>query len=165
MHVNICCINNFFYCMNTRLPHDRSDFFKTQPYKISVIDFFLQELMQDGIDVTSLLFVDSNMAGSAKIVAKQNGVLAGQEDIDFFVQAEECFLDIKIDWKKTDGETVEIGDEVCEISGTAIDILNFERVALNVLSRLSGVATATRNIREKSKTPIAATRKTQWSFF
>jgi len=132
--------------MNTALPHDRSDFFKTPPYEISVIDFFLQELMQDGIDVTSLLFVDSESAGSAKIVAKQSGVLAGQGDIDFFVQAEECFLDVQINWKKKDGDTVKIGDEICEISGTAIDILNFERVALNVLSRLSGVATATRNI-------------------
>ncbi len=150
--------------MQLKLPHDRSDFFKTAAYEIAVIDFFLQELMHDGIDVTSLLFVESVKDGSARIVAKQNGVLAGQSDIDFFVKTEECFLDIEIVWKKRDGDTLVAGDEICEISGNAIDILNFERVSLNVLSRLSGIATATRTIVEKSKTPIAATRKTQWSY-
>ncbi len=146
------------------LPHNRSDFFRTEQYNISVIDFFLQELMHDGIDATSLLFVNSTIEDSAKIVAKQNGIVAGQEEIDFFIKREECFLDIKILWKKKDGENVVIGDEICEISGNAIDILNFERVCLNVLSRLSGIATATKNIVEKSQTPIAATRKTQWGY-
>ncbi len=146
------------------LPHDRSDFFETEQYKIAVIDFFLGELQRDGQDVTSLLFVDSAVDGSAKIMAKQNGVLAGQSDIDFFIKTKENFLDIKINWKKKDGESVETGDIICEFFGNSIDILNFERVSLNVLSRLSGIATATKNILEKSNTPIASTRKTQWSY-
>ena len=150
--------------MHNVLPHDRSEFFESDQYKISVIDFFLRELRQDGTDITSVLFVESALSSTANIVAKQSGVLAGQSEIDFFLNAKECFLDIKIDWNKTDGSNVKNGDIICKFSGNALDILRFERVSLNLLSRLSGIATATRLIQEKSITPIAATRKTQWSY-
>jgi len=146
------------------LPHDRSDFFTTPQYKIAVIDFFLAELMHDGIDITSLLFISPTKKSTATIFAKQDGILAGQEEIQFFTNTKECFLDIRFNWKKKDQDHIKIGDVICEISGNTIDILNIERVALNMLSRMSGIATTTKKILEKSKTPIAGTRKTQWSY-
>ncbi len=146
------------------LPHDRSHFFTTSQYKNAVIDFFITELHNDGDDITSTVFIPSSQQNTAKITAKQNGILAGQKEIELFIKSSQCPFTIQFHWNKTDGDNIHIGEQICEISGKSKDILRIERLTLNVLSRMSGIATTTHNIQKKSHTPIAGTRKTQWSF-
>ena len=97
----------------------------------------------------------------AVIVFKEEGVLAG------VAEAKLIFEHYKISFKtlKRDGDLVRAGEEVIELRGLAGNILLVERTVLNLLSRMSGIATATSRIvtKAQAKNPriiIAATRKT-----
>ncbi|HVN95210.1 MAG TPA: carboxylating nicotinate-nucleotide diphosphorylase [Syntrophorhabdaceae bacterium] len=101
---------------------------------------FLQEDM--GVeDVTTNAVVPQNHRSRAKIIAKADGVLAGQ-DYAALVFRE---LDENIDYRalKKDGERISRGDTAALIEGKTRAILTGERVALNILQRLSGIATVT----------------------
>ncbi|SMC63076.1 nicotinate-nucleotide pyrophosphorylase [carboxylating] [Desulfocicer vacuolatum DSM 3385] len=94
------------------------------------------------------------------LVAKQAGILCG---VDCFTKAfahvdETC----KIEWFFFDGDALTSGDKVARISGSIQSILRAERVALNFLSHLSGIATRTREYVNalSGKTRLLDTRKT-----
>ena len=100
-----------------------------------------------------------------KIVAKSKGIVAG---IPF---AEEVFKTVdeslKIKALKKDGDRIFKGDTILEIEGSGKSILKGERVALNILQRLSGISTNTNQYVEKIKdlnTKILDTRKTTPGF-
>jgi nicotinate-nucleotide pyrophosphorylase (carboxylating) len=112
-------------------------------------------------DLTSDLVVPSEQSGSAKLVARAAGTLAG------LVCAECAFrlVDESIAFAATtsDGASVHAGETLATIRGPARGILAAERVALNFLGHLSGIATATRALVEKvagTKARIVCTRKT-----
>jgi len=112
-------------------------------------------------DVTTNAIVPPEHRSGAKIVAKATGVLAGH------VYAREVFqlLDKDIDYREhaSDGDTVRAGDVIAAIQGRTRAILTAERVALNILQRLSGVATLTRTFVDAvsgTKSRILDTRKT-----
>ncbi len=112
-------------------------------------------------DVTTNSIVPSDHRSGAKIIAKAQGVLAGQ------VFAKEVFaiLDkgIIYDEHKKDGEPIKPGDIVAAIQGRTRAILTGERLALNILQRLSGIATLTRGFVDAAagtKVRILDTRKT-----
>jgi len=100
---------------------------------------------------------------SAKILSKGPGVIAGVSEFCWLLNRDG--LETKI--RKQDGEAVAGGDIVLEIEGRRSDLLTHERVGLNLLQRMSGIATATRRLQEmvrehNSETQVVGTRKTPW---
>jgi nicotinate-nucleotide pyrophosphorylase (carboxylating) len=112
-------------------------------------------------DVTSELLVDEKTEATAEITAKGEGMLSGIEAL-----LEACSeFDLKYERFKRSGETFSSGDRICRISGNARTLMGLERTILNLLSKLSGIATATwtatQAVREiNDTTRIAGTRKT-----
>ena len=93
-------------------------------------------------DLTSRYFVAEHRQGLARIFAKEDAVVAGaQTAVDVFRRVDPHLV---VRMEKRDGDRVTKGDTVLEIRGTARSIFTAERVALNFLQRLSGVATLTR---------------------
>lgn len=124
------------------------------------ISLALREDLGSG-DVTSESSVPAGLAEKGYILAKETGVLAGVE------VAKEVFLqvnpEIKFSVKKKDGDSVIFGDVVIELEGSARDILTGERLALNFMQRMSGIATRTAEVvktLEGTSTKVLDTRKT-----
>lgn len=112
-------------------------------------------------DVTTNAIVPADHRSRAKIVAKAPGVLAGQG----FAKEVFMALDRNIAYREhmKDGETVSPGDVIATVEGATRAILTAERVALNILQRLSGIATLTRTFVDAAsgtKARILDTRKT-----
>lgn len=105
-----------------------------------IIDLALAEDTSQG-DVTSEALIPANLQGRAIILAKEEGVLAGGE------VARRVFLKVspslEVELLVEDSTVVQPGDIVATASGRVIDILKAERVALNFLQRLSGIASLT----------------------
>src|SRR5438309_441073 len=112
-------------------------------------------------DVTSRYFVDADQRGVARIVARQPAIVAGTETAAEVFRRVDSRLSVTV--SKNDGSRVSPGAPVMEISGAARSILTGERVALNFLQRLSGIATLTREFVDAiagSRARILDTRKT-----
>ncbi len=93
-------------------------------------------------DVTSDWTVPASSSGRAELVAKASGAIAGLEvAAEVFRQVDAAVV---FEPKRIDGDRVEPGDVVAEVSGPVRGILSGERAALNFLQRMSGIATATR---------------------
>jgi nicotinate-nucleotide pyrophosphorylase (carboxylating) len=120
----------------------------------------LEDLGRAG-DITTEAVVPTEATVEAVIAARQPGVLAG---LDVALIAFEL-LDpgAQIEPRRADGDRISRGDTVAKISGRAWGVLGAERTALNLLSRMSGVATATRVLADAVagyKAKIVCTRKT-----
>ena len=131
-----------------------------QKYIISVVKKALKEDLKPLGDITTKLIKSSNKKIKAKIIAKQNGVIAG---IEFCKQAfkligKESVFKSKI----KDGKFIKKNKVIAEISANTKTILIAERTALNFLNHASGIATTTNNFVKKvgKKTKICCTRKT-----
>ena len=112
-------------------------------------------------DITTSAIVSRDKTGHAQAIAKDDFVIAGS---DIFKETF-LFLDDKIQVKKliSDGERAKKGNIIAEISGSLFNILQAERVALNLFQRMCGIATLTKKYVEAvhgSKTKILDTRKT-----
>jgi nicotinate-nucleotide pyrophosphorylase (carboxylating) len=124
----------------------------------------IREMLAEDVgfaDITSEALVPEGVRAGAEIIVKQPGVLAG------VTEAAITFDEVGVRTKilKKDGQRVKPGDVVMRVEGPARGILAAERTALNLLMRMSGVATATREMLEKAKRTnpniiLAATRKT-----
>jgi len=120
---------------------------------------FLEEDLGQG-DITTLLTVPSGTIVEAEIVAKESGVIAGIEEA--LIMLESFGFQVRV--LVPDGSKVEEKATVLEIVGDARTLLSIERTLLNLLARMSGIATATSRLTEKVrragyKTRIACTRK------
>ena len=131
-----------------------------QKYINSVVKKALEEDLRPMGDITTKLIKFSNKKIKAKIIAKQNGVIAG---IGFCRQAfklvgKESIFKSKI----KDGKFIKKNKVIAEILANTKTILTAERTALNFLNHASGIATATNNFVKKvgKKTKICCTRKT-----
>lgn len=116
-------------------------------------------------DVTSESLIPPALRGKASITAKADGILAGIEVARKVLLKVDPSLDVNT--LITDGSTVKPGDVLATVSGSVISILKAERVVLNFLQRLSGIATlAARYVREIDGLPamIVDTRKTTPGF-
>jgi nicotinate-nucleotide pyrophosphorylase (carboxylating) len=112
-------------------------------------------------DLTSLFFVPETHISQARILAKQAAVVAGTETAKSTFQ--QVDPDLLIEIVTPDGGTVGPGNTIVDIAGRTRSILTGERVALNFLQRLSGIATLTRAFVEAVKgtsAQILDTRKT-----
>jgi nicotinate-nucleotide pyrophosphorylase (carboxylating) len=124
----------------------------------------LREDVGDG-DHTSLSTIPENARGKAKLLVKDDGILAGVEMAR--VIFEEVDPDLQIEVLIQDGEEVKYGDIAFYISGKDRSILTAERLVLNCMQRMSGIATTTREIvklLEGTKCKVLDTRKTTPNF-
>lgn len=128
------------------------------------IDEIIQQALYEDIregDHTSLSTIPSESLGKAQLVVKENGVIAGIEIAKRVYKAVDPNL--VFTQKIEDGSEVKIGDLVFEIEGSSITILSGERLALNFMQRMSGIATTTAMYVERIKglhTRLLDTRKT-----
>jgi len=126
----------------------------------SVIDYALKEDIGSG-DVTTNLLIPIDLQTKATMVAKSAGIIAGLDVAEYVFRT----LSPDIIWKVfvNDGAKVEKGDLILEITGSYRALLTGERLALNFLQRMSGIATMTANFVNAVsdyKTKILDTRKT-----
>ena len=124
------------------------------------IDLALHEDVGAG-DVTTALLVPADRRAQARILAREKAVIAGT------MTAAEVFRRVdpalKVSVELTDGSAVLGGETILKVQGAARSILTAERVALNFLQRLSGIATLTNEYVEaigKNPAKIMDTRKT-----
>ena len=131
-----------------------------QSYIKSVVKKALEEDLRPRGDITTKLIISKNKIIKAKIMAKQNGVIAG---LDF------CKAAFKIIGRETvfikkvsDGKKIKKNKVIAEIKAKTKTILTAERTALNFLNHASGIATLTNQFVKKTskKTKICCTRKT-----
>jgi len=119
----------------------------------------LEEDIGDG-DITASL-ISSQEQAHAIVLVRESAVLSGS--LWFQKVFETLDPKIKVKWRFKDGDTIQAGDIVCEVIGSARTILTGERTALNFLQTLSGTATKTHRFvktLEHSTTKILDTRKT-----
>ncbi len=139
-------------------------------YRNYVVDYFTRNLLEDfgnnGDLTTKSVYPRSNGESKKKayIICKQAGIAAGlDESAVFFAEKRSCFKS-KIGFRKLlkDGTKVSAGIKVAELTGNAADILLAERTLLNIISRMSGIATFTHKFVEKvpANVLITPTRKT-----
>ncbi|HEV7404897.1 MAG TPA: carboxylating nicotinate-nucleotide diphosphorylase, partial [Chthoniobacteraceae bacterium] len=124
------------------------------------IDIALREDLGDG-DLTAQFFVDAARTSQARIFAKEPCVLAGGTVAAEVFRRLDPALEIEVE--RADGESLYPGDTVLHVAGQTRAILSAERVALNFVQRLSGVATLTRRFVEAvggHRAKILDTRKT-----
>ena len=132
-----------------------------------LIRMALLEDVGDG-DHSTLACIPTTATGTAKMVAKQDGILCGMEVGErVFHFVNDSFYHSQMPMKVTplqrDGERVKKGDELMTIEGAAGVILTAERTALNFMQRLSGIATQTHllvDMLDGLHTQLLDTRKT-----
>ena len=131
--------------------------------KLVVDDLILQALREDITfeDVSTASVCPTARPATVELIAKADGIIAG---LDVFARTFEL-LDPQssVLFDVTDGDEVHAGDHVGQVRGDARVLLSGERVALNYLQRMSGIATYTHNMAaalEGTKTVLVDTRKT-----
>ncbi len=130
----------------------------------TIVDKYLLSALQEDItseDVTTNAIMPYDQLGEVQLIAKQDGILCG---IDVFMR---CFTiideSVSFDLCKTDGELITKGELLGTIRGNISVLLSSERIALNYLQRMSGIATFTRSCVDQLdgyKTRLLDTRKT-----
>ena len=129
-----------------------------------VLEEKLKKILAEDVgqgDVTSAAVVPKNLIVDSVIIAKEEGIIAGIEEA--MILAKSLGFNAKPD--AVDGDVIKNGDLILKISGNARAILSAERTMLNLLSRMSGIATTTRSLSEMLQkanlnVKVAATRKT-----
>ncbi len=130
----------------------------------SFVQNALQEDVGDG-DHSALATIPANKKGKCHLLVKENGILAGVE------AAQEIFKIIDPKFKVTiyikDGAPVKVGDIAFIVEGSSQKLLTAERLVLNVMQRMSGIATKTNFLQtlcKGTKTKVIDTRKTTPGF-
>lgn len=116
-------------------------------------------------DYSSLACIPPNAVGKAKLLVKENGIIAGVTLAKMIFEYVDPALQVEI--FIGDGTEVKIGDEVFHVFGNSQSILKAERVVLNSMQRMSAIATKTNNFVQLLKgtnTKILDTRKTTPGF-
>ena len=129
----------------------------------SSIDDLIQRALAEDVgegDVTTLATIPAERQAAATFLAKEDGILAG------LAVAERVFAmldaDLRVQWDAADGDAVTTGTKFGTVDGAARSILVGERLALNLMQRMSGIATATRRMVDAAAggATILDTRKT-----
>jgi nicotinate-nucleotide pyrophosphorylase (carboxylating) len=124
------------------------------------IQFSLAEDIGDG-DHSTISAIDADALGNAKLLVKEQGILAGVEEaLEVFKQYDP---NLKVEVFIPDGTPIHVGEIVFEVAGSARSILTTERLVLNIMQRMSGIATKTHELVEMvkhTKVVLLDTRKT-----
>ena len=123
-------------------------------------DALYEDLGQQG-DITSNSVIDKNLENNFVLKSRSEGVISGLQvaELSFMTLDSRLIFEKKLD----NGSNVKNGDIIASVKGNAASILSAERTALNFLSHLSGIASATSemvNLISKTNTKIVSTRKT-----
>jgi nicotinate-nucleotide pyrophosphorylase (carboxylating) len=129
-----------------------------------ILDAFIKNAIAEDIgdgDHSSLSCIPSTETGKAQLIIKQEGILAGTEvAVKVFNTIDP---DLKIEQFLFDGDKIQIGDIAFIVEGKTQSILKAERLALNIMQRMSGIATTTKIYVDKisgTKAKVLDTRKT-----
>lgn len=128
-----------------------------------IVEERLRTLLAEDVgegDVTAAAIIPQNLIVQAEVVAKAEGIVAGLEEAAILAES----IGLKAEAKTNDGSKVKNKQVLMVLTGDAQTILSVERTLLNLLSRMSGIATKTNTLSEqlkkaKVKARIAATRK------
>ena len=116
-------------------------------------------------DYSSLAAIPENQIGRARLLIKGEGILAGVEVAKRIFEAVDPELEVKL--LLTEGDPVKMGDIGLTVKGSAVSILSAERLVLNCMQRMSGIATLTHRLTQKilhTKARLMDTRKTTPNF-
>jgi len=126
-----------------------------------IIDLAILEDLDGGVDVTTVATVPAEQCATLDLVARRPGVVAGicvAAAVFDLVSGEE---DIDLTFAVADGDRVESGQVICSATGRTHHLLQAERPSLNLLGRLSGIATLTRTWVDEIASTGAAIRDTR----
>lgn len=112
-------------------------------------------------DITSALIIPEGCTVEAEVIAKEHGIAAGVEEVAVLLES----LGLKFEALVKDGDEIKPKKVLMKVYGNARTILAVERTVLNIISRMSGIATVTRKLTDEIKkagykTKVACTRKT-----
>lgn len=142
--------------MNVKLP--------LVAFQLELVDELLNLAIKEDVntgDFTSLACVPQDIIQKAKLLVKSNGVISGIEIAKLVIQKVDSSL--QMEQLLNDGSPIKFGDIAFYITGNPVSILTAERLMLNIMQRMSGIATFTNQMVQKVKhtsTKILDTRKT-----
>ena len=122
----------------------------------------IQEDLAGGVDVTTVATIPEEAVATADFTAREAGVVAGLRVAEAVISVV-CTDEFEVERHVEDGDSVEAGQKLLSVTTRTRDLLTAERSALNLLCRLSGIATATRawaDVLEGTKAKVRDTRKT-----
>jgi nicotinate-nucleotide pyrophosphorylase (carboxylating) len=140
------------------------------PDYLKMVRTFTEELLRvdrEPLDLTCAALALPESRGRARMISNESGVLAGLDEAVWYF----THFGIAAERSGADGQTLEPGQVFLELEGNANLLLSLERVGLNLLQRMSGIATATRRMQDKIRkrglhappnANVVATRKTPW---
>ncbi len=134
------------------------------PFVTEQIKIFLAEDIGSG-DHTSLCCIAPEQLGKARLICKEAGILAGMALAAEVLRVVDDTL--KVDVLKSDGATMRTGEILLTVHGSELSILKAERLLLNIIQRMSGIATYTQSIVKliaHTSTKVLDTRKTTPGF-
>jgi len=137
-------------------------------YSIAQLTHFLADALAEDIgsgDHTSLATIPTGVQSQAKLLVKENGIIAGVQIALKIFEIVDPSLQIELFYQ--DGDTVKLGQEILHVKGSVHSILKAERLVLNTMQRMSGIATTTAHAVSLVKdynTQILDTRKTTPGF-
>ncbi|MGC2416554.1 MAG: hypothetical protein WA434_02345 [Candidatus Acidiferrales bacterium] len=125
-----------------------------------------EALLRDDLAPRDLTVAALGVSGGhseAAILARDGGVVAGLAELAFLLQSHGVAASLE----KRDGDAIRPGDLLLRADGEEMQLLALERVGLNLIQRMSGIATAIRCLQERTKrqcpaTRVVGTRKTPW---
>ncbi|WP_297336670.1 carboxylating nicotinate-nucleotide diphosphorylase [Algoriphagus sp.] len=132
------------------------------------LDQFIQTAIAEDIgpgDYSSLAAIPSEKSGKAQLLIKSEGIIAGVEMAKLIFKTIDQRL--TVDLLKKDGEYIQPGDIALVVSGPSISILSAERLVLNCMQRMSGIASFTHRLTQKiihTHARLMDTRKTTPNF-
>lgn len=159
------------------LTHNAKDFLSVNKndYKQWVFRYTFLELEKDlGLngDITTDSVINGDPLGVGVVIANEDGIMAGLSEVRYFlVDSDPRFKPrlstFEVEFFIEDGDALKAGDKILEIKGKVKDILAVERICLNLLMRMSGVASFTKELVLMLEdtgldTLITPTRKTLW---
>lgn len=136
------------------------------PAYLRVLRGIIETLLEADLaprDITVAALGIRERRASANVVAREPGVAAGLEEYVYIMRKH----GLKVTLKKEDGDVFETGDILARAEGGQNKLLSLERVGLNLLQRMCGIATTTSRLQERARrrcsaTRILGTRKTPW---
>lgn len=134
----------------------------------TILDEFIKNALTEDLqagDHSTLSTIPEGLQQSAKLLVKEDCILAGVELAEYIFH----YFDpnLKVEIKIKDGEQAKVGDIALYVSGSARSILSTERLVLNCMQRMSGIATMTHEWDQRlvgTKTKLLDTRKTTPNF-
>lgn len=131
-------------------------------YLCGLIDLWFLSDLNNGKDITTEL-VNGKKNARANITMKSDSIVAGISEIEWLLENHPSFRGCEIKFYVVDGEKVKRGKIIAEVSGRYMVLMRVERIILNILQRMSGIATATVALSAKVRkygVKLACTRKT-----